>query len=130
MLQSHEFCPFSAHTSSLGQVGRDTARKGGSQGAGDQGGGLSSGGSPKMGFECILSPNNTCNQQPDDHHHSNELIRNGPKDRELPGPTKFIPIPGTLRGDSQREVASRLSPKEWSRRRSAGIYNGDQLCTL
>lgn len=51
MLQSHEFCPFSAHTPSLGQVGRDAARKGGSESMGDQGGGLSSGGSPRMGFE-------------------------------------------------------------------------------
>lgn len=100
MLQSHEFCPFSAHTSSLGQVGREAARKGGSESVGDQGGGLSSGGSPKMGFEHTPPPDNTCNQQPEDHHHSNELIRNEPKGCELPGPTKSIPVPGALRRDS------------------------------
>ena len=80
--------------------GKRSSQKGELWERGRQGGGLSSGESPKMGFEHTPPPDNTCNQQPEDPHHSNELIRNGPKGCELPEPTKSIPVPGALRGDS------------------------------
>ena len=131
--QSHrstgEFCPFSAHTSSPGHVRGDEAREGGSESMGDQGGGLSPGGSPKMGQLIAVRtpsprlPNNTCSHQPGDCHHNNELIRSGPEGRKLRRPLKPIPVPEALRGTLKgREGASHLSPKEWLRGWSGNWY--------
>ena len=56
MVQSHEFCPFSAHTSSLGQVGREAARKGSSESVGDREGACPLERAPRWGLNTPLPP--------------------------------------------------------------------------